>query len=93
MKCSSIISMVVLALFLPTALEAGTFQNTDPDDYKYEAIINGVPTYGTIYGNSAVYDFCNHGCVVKLIDSGQTIEMQPDDHVIIDNGELKRQDD
>ena len=93
MKCFGLISMVGLAVFLPATLEAGTFQNTDPDDYKYEAIISGVPTYGTIYGNSALYGFCNNGCVLKLIDSGQTIEMQPDDHIIIDDGELKRQDD
>ena len=93
MKCFGLMPIVVLALFLPAALEAGTFQNTDPDDYKHEAIINGVPTYGTIYGNSSLYGFCNNGCVLKLIDTGQTIEMQPDDHIIIDNGELKRQND
>lgn len=92
MKRFGLIPMVVLALFLPPVLQAGIFQNTDLDDYKYEAIINGVPTYGTIYGNSALYGFCNNGCVLKLIASGQTIEVQPDDHIIIDNGELTRQD-
>jgi hypothetical protein len=74
-------------------IQAGTFENTDPDPYKYEATIDGVPTYCTIYGNSSLYGFCNNGCVLKLIDTGQTIAMQPDDYVIIDNGELKRQDD
>jgi hypothetical protein len=92
MKCFGLIPIAVLALFLPAALQAGTFENTDPDSYKYEAIIDGVPSSGTIYGNSALYGFCNNGCVLKLIDTGQTIEMQPDDHIIIDNGELKRQD-
>jgi hypothetical protein len=93
MKCFGLIPIVVLVLFLPAPLQAGTFENTDPDPYKYETTIDGVPSYGTIYGNSALYDFCNHGCVLKLIDTGQTIEMQPDDHVIIDNGELKRQNE
>ena len=93
MKCFGLIPVVVLALFLPAPLHAGTFENTDPDPYKYEATIDGVPAYGTIYGNSSLYDFCNHGCVLKLIDTGQTIEMQPDDHIIIDDGVLKRQDD
>ena len=70
-----------------------TSENTDPDLYKYEVTIDGVPSSGTIYGNSALYGFCNNGCVLKLIDNGQTIEMQPDDHIIIDNGELKRQNE
>lgn len=91
MKRFGLIPMVVSALFLPAVIQAGTFQNTDPDPYKYEATIDGVPSYGTIYGNSTLYGFCNDGCVLKLIDSGQTIEVQPDDHIMIDNGELTRQ--
>ena len=93
MKGMLYLSVVIVSLTLPTVIQAGTFENTDPDPYKYEAIIDGVPSYGTIYGNSALYDFCSHGCVLKLIDNGQTIKMQPDDHVIIDDGELKRQND
>jgi hypothetical protein len=92
-KGKLLLSVVVVSLFLPTVIQAGTLENTDPDPYQYEATIDGVPSYGTIYGNSALYDFCNHGCVLKLIDNGQTIEMQPDDHIIIDDGELKRQND
>ena len=86
-------SVVIVSLSLSTVIQAGTFENTDPDPYKFEATIDGVPTYCTIYGNSSLYGFCNNGCVLKLIDTGQTIAMQPDDYVIIDNGELKRQDD
>jgi len=93
MKRFAFIPMVVLALFLPPVLQAGTFENTDPDDYKYEAIIHGVPTYGTLYGNSTLYGFCNNGCVLKLIASGQTIQMGPNDHVVINDGTLQRQDD
>jgi len=86
------LSVVVFSLFLSTVIQAGTLENTDPDPYKYEATIDGVPSHGTIYGNSALYGFCNQGCVLKLVDTGQTLEMQPDDHMVIDNGELKRQD-
>jgi hypothetical protein len=93
MKGFGLIPMVALALFLPPVLQAGTFENTDPDDYKYEAIIDGVPTYGTLYGNSTLYGFCNDGCVVKLIASGQTMQMDPDDHIVVDNGTMQRQND
>ena len=92
MKGKLILSVVVVSLSLATVIQAGTLQNTDPDPYKYEATTDGVPSYGTIYGNSTLYDFCNYGCVLKLVDSGQTIEVQPDDNIIIDNGELQRQD-
>ena len=79
-------------LSLSTVIQAGTLENTDPDPYKYEATFDGGPSCGPIYGNSALYGFCNQGCVLKLVDTGQTLEMQPDDHIIIDNGELKLQD-
>ena len=92
-KGKLLLSVVIVSLSLVTVIQAGTFENTDPDPYKYEATIDGVPSYGTIYGNSALYDFCNHGCALKLIESGQTIEMQPEDHIVIDDGVLKRQDD
>jgi hypothetical protein len=93
MKRFGLIPMVVLILFLPAVLQAGTFQNTDPDDYEYEAIINGVPSNGTLYGNSTLYGFCNNGCVLKLIASGQTIQMEPDDHIVINDGTMQRQAD
>ena len=92
MKGKLFLSVVVFSLSLSTVIQAGTLENTDLDPYKYEATTDGVPSYGTVYGNSTLYDICNHGCVLKLIDNGQTIKMQPDDHVIIDDGELKRQD-
>jgi hypothetical protein len=93
MKLLGLITMVVIALFLPTILQAGTFENTDPNDYQYEVIINGVPAYGVLYGNSALYGFCNEGCVLKLTASGQTIQMEPDDHIVINNGTMQRQND
>ena len=93
MKHIGLISMVVLVLFLPAVLQAGTFENTDPDDYEYEAIIDGVPTYGTLYGNSTLYGFCNNGCVLKLTASGQTIQMESNDHIVVSDGTMQRQDD
>jgi hypothetical protein len=92
-KGKLLLSVVIVSLSLSTMLQAGTFENTDPTPYQYETTIDGVPSYGTIYGNSALYDICNHGCVLKLIDNGQTIKMQEGDHIIIDDGELKRQND
>ncbi len=92
MKGRLFLSVIVFSLSLSTVIQASTLENTDPDPYKYEATADSVPSNGTIYGNSTLYDFCNHGCVLKLIETGQTQEVQPDDHIIIDNGELKRQD-
>ena len=59
MKRLGLIAMVAAALLLPTVLQAGTFENTDPNPYQYETIFDGVPTYGTLYGNSALYGFCD----------------------------------
>ena len=93
MKRLGLIAMVVIALFLPTILQAGTFENTDPNPYQYETIINGVPTYGTLYGNSALYGFCDEGCELILTSTGQTIQMKSDDHIVVNNGVMQRQND
>ena len=93
MKRSGLVAMVVIALSLPTVLQAGTFENTDPNPYQYETIINGVPTYGTLYGNSALYGFCDEGCELILTATGQTIQMKPDDHIVINNGVMECQND
>jgi hypothetical protein len=93
MKRLGLIAMVVGVLLLPTVLQAGTFENTDPNDYQYEVIINGVPAYGTLYGNSALYGFCDEGCELILTSTGQTIQMKPDDHIVINNGTMQPQND
>ena len=93
MKRLGLIAMVAAALLLPTVLQAGTFENTDPNPYQYETIFDGVPTYGTLYGNSALYGFCDEGCELILTSTGQTMEMKPDDHIVINNGVMQRQND
>jgi hypothetical protein len=92
-KGKLLLSVVIVSLSLSTVIQAGTFENTDPDPYKYEATIDGVPSYGTLYGNSTLYGFCNNGCLLKLTANGQTIQMGPNDHVVINDGTLQRQDD
>ena len=68
---------------------AGTFENGDSYPYDYEVTAGGETLKGTIYGSSTMYGFCNGGCRLTLLKSGQTIHMNPDDHVIIDNGSMR----
>jgi hypothetical protein len=88
MKCFGVSPIVVLAL--PATLQAGTFENTDLDAYRYETVIDGVQSFSTINGESSLYGFCDNGCVLRLIGTGQTMEIQPGDDIVIENGALKR---
>ena len=68
---------------------AGTFENGDSYPYDYEVTTGGKTLKGTIYGDSIMYGFCDGGCRLTLLKSGQTIYLNPDDHIIIDRGSMR----
>ena len=82
-------AVAVLCLSAARAPLAGTFQNGDSYAYDYEIVSNGERLKGTIYDESTLYGFCDTGCRLTLTQTGQTIYMQPDDYIIIDNGVMK----
>ena len=74
---------------------AGTFENTDEGEYRFELIgFDGSPlANSTIYGESTLYGVCDAGCRVRLLSTGQTITMNPDDDIVIEDGVMKRKED
>jgi len=47
---------------------------------------------GVIYTESDLYGICDAGCDLRLLNTGQTITMKPDDHVVINHGVMKYED-
>ncbi len=82
-------AVAVLCLSAARTSLAGTFQNGDSYPYDYEVVGNGESLKGTIYDDSTIYGFCDTGCRLTLTQTGQTIDMRPDDHIIIENGVMK----
>jgi hypothetical protein len=94
MKQSLLLMLLASLMLVPAAGHAGVLENMDLEDYQYETSEPGaVPrTVGTIYAESVQSDFCVEGCQLKLVKTGQTMTMGPDDHVVISDGVMKRKE-
>ena len=70
---------------------AGTLENADFKNYRIQiTFADGRVTHETLYEQSKSYGICNYGCTVELMDTGQKIEMKPDDYIIIKDGILNK---
>jgi hypothetical protein len=91
MKPSLLLVIMGIFVLMPCMATAGVLENTDLDDYRYETFGPGgmLLTSGTIYSQSVQSDICNDGCQLNLLKTGQTITMQPDDYIVINDGVMK----
>ena len=92
MKKICVIAIVTLCTILSTMVSAATLKNGDSQKYKYKLTSEGGDpqnvVWGTVDDRSTVH-ICKFGCELTLVDTGQTITVGPDDHVIIDKGVMK----
>jgi hypothetical protein len=92
MKQSMLLMFLASLMLLPAPGQAAVLENRDLEDYQYETSEGGeVPhTLGTIYAESVQSDICVDGCRLKLLKTGQTITVGPDDYIIISDGVMRR---
>ena len=83
----SVIFLMILTLAGPFAVSAATLQNTDSQAYDLQIQESGRP-YGSQYQviENAQVDICFNGCEMTLLSTGQTVRVNPNDSVVIDNG-------
>jgi hypothetical protein len=95
MKTKLLLSLLAAGCLVFNVAVAGTLENTDSDDYRFELIgTDGMPLSNSIiYGESILYGLCDAGCQVRLLNTGQTITMGPNDDIVIDNGVMKPKED
>jgi hypothetical protein len=95
MKVKLLVALMGALALIPCVIQAGVLENGDLDDYQYQIFgPGGVPLAGgTIYSQSVQADICVEGCTLKLLKTGQTITMQPDDTIVINDGVMQRKDD
>jgi hypothetical protein len=88
MKRVLLVALVLLYIMLPVAAAAATLENEDLREYRYVLIApDGFPVLsGIIYSQSILYGICQSGCWIRLLETGQTITVKPNDYIIIDNG-------
>jgi hypothetical protein len=68
-----------------TAVSAATLTNNDGQSYRVEANVDG-QIYGVTILDGATISLCDYGCELRLDSSGQTITVQPNDAIVIDDG-------
>jgi hypothetical protein len=78
---------LLIACFLVSAVavSAATLQNTDGHSYVIEAMLDGQRYRVTILDGVTI-SLCDYGCALRLVETGQTIAVQPNDSIVIDNG-------
>ncbi len=86
-----LVALVVVCILLPVAAAAATLENEDLQEYRYVLVApNGFPVLsGIIYSQSILYGICHSGCWIRLLETGQTITVRPNDYIIIDNGVMR----
>jgi hypothetical protein len=94
MKSIFLPALLAAVILMPCVIHAGTLENADLDDYRYQIAIDGIGlSTGVIYSQSTAYDICDTGCQIRLLNTGQTITMNPDDRIVIDGGVMKCKED
>ncbi|QLA15798.1 hypothetical protein [Desulfolutivibrio sulfoxidireducens] len=74
------------------SVEAGTIKNTDKRNYKIKIVLkNKYTSIHPIASGATRGGICNAGCAVKLMETGNTIIMEPSDCAVIRNGQLFRE--
>jgi hypothetical protein len=84
----SLFFLLMLAFLIPSVPGyAATLQNTDSQPYELQIQESGRP-YGSQYRiiENAKVEFCFYGCAITLLNTGQTVTVNPKDSVVIDNG-------
>jgi hypothetical protein len=68
---------------------AATLQNTDSQSYDLQIVEIG-RSFGSRYTiiENAQVEICFSGCVMTMVSTGQTIQVNPKDTVTIDSGVL-----
>jgi len=83
----SVILLMILTIAGPLSAFAATLQNTDSQAYNLQIQEFGRP-YSSQYQviENAQVDICFNGCEMTLLSTGQTVRVNPNDVVVIDNG-------
>jgi hypothetical protein len=80
--------LLVLCLLVCTRVaSAATLTNNDGSSYVIEVMVDG-QRYEVTMLDGATISLCDYGCALRLVETGQTIAVQPNDSVVIDDGVL-----
>ena len=80
-----------ILICIASGLKAATLENLDLEVYKIEMRLSyDTVIHQTLYEQATLYGICEFGCLLVLMDTGQTIEVNPEDTIVVEDGVLKR---
>ncbi len=88
MKSFYIALLTALLLVSAAAVSAATLTNTDGQSYVVEAMVDG-QRYRVTLLDGATISLCDYGCAIRLVATGQTLAVEPNDSVVISYGVLR----
>jgi hypothetical protein len=77
--------LIAFLLVSAVAVSAATLKNTDGQTHVIEVMVDGQRYRVTILGHATTF-LCDWGCALRLVETGQTIAVQPRDSAVISNG-------
>ena len=90
MKRFWILLLAISLLALPNIIYAASLYNNDSVAYACKIRAAMGLNEMQVYPNSTEYFDCSNGCEITLIKTGQSIKLESDADLVIDDGELKR---
>jgi uncharacterized membrane-anchored protein len=88
MKSFYIALLTALLLVSAAAVSAATLTNTDGQSYVVEAMVDG-QRYRVTLLDGATISLCDYACAIRLVATGQTLAVEPNDSVVISYGVLR----
>jgi len=88
MKGVGLVLLILCLLVSAAAVSAATLTNTDGQSYVVEAMVDG-QRYRVTLLNGATISLCEYGGAVRLVATGQTLAVEPNDSVVISYGVLR----
>jgi hypothetical protein len=81
---------LLIALFFVSvaAVSAATLQNTDGQTHVIEVMVDGQRYRLRLLSNATTF-LCDFSCALRLVETGQTIAVEPNDSVVISYGVLR----
>ena len=90
MKRFRIVLLATSFMALTSTTYAASIYNSDDMAYACKIKAGVGLNEMQIYPNSSEYFDCTYGCEITLVKTGQTIKLESDADLVIDDGELKR---
>ena len=89
MKGVGLVLLILCVLVSVVAASGATLENTDLESYRVQVMVDGQRYGVTLLNGATISLICDYGCAVRLVATGQSLAVEPNDSVAISYGVLR----